>query len=269
MDEYLVTGAASGIGFATVTRLAGPAHRVWALDRDADRLERVLDAAALPNVERLVADVGDEASVESALRRVAADADHLDGLVNCAGIIPVAPFDQHSVLDWERSYRVNVIGTYLVLRASLPLLGAGEAASVVNLASMAAKIPGPYTVAYNASKAAVVSLTRSSAAALAPRIRVNAVCPGVVASPMYEAVDAQSPCARCPRDAPVRGEGRVGAGRTPRLRGRDRHRDRVPARPGRRLRDRRGRERLGRLRDALTPSSRRRHRIEVRPAPQQ
>lgn len=191
MGEYLVTGAASGIGFATATRLAGPAHRVWALDRDADRLERVLDAAALPNVERLVADVGDEASVELALRRVAAVADHLDGLVNCAGIIPVAPFDQHSVLDWERSYRVNVIGTYLVLRASLPLLRAGEAASVVNLASMAAKIPGPYTVAYNASKAAVVSLTRSSAAALAPRIRVNAVCPGVVASPMYEAVDAR------------------------------------------------------------------------------
>ena len=191
MGEHLVTGAASGIGLATVRRLAAAGHRVWALDHNPDRLERALEAAGLTGVGRLVSDVGDESSVESALRQVAADADHLDGLVNCAGIIPVAPFEQHSVLDWERSYRVNVIGTYLVLRAALPLLRAGQGASVVNLASMAAKIPGPYTVAYNASKAAVVSLTRSAAVALAPDIRVNAVCPGVVGTPMYEAIDAR------------------------------------------------------------------------------
>jgi NAD(P)-dependent dehydrogenase (short-subunit alcohol dehydrogenase family) len=191
MGEYLVTGAASGIGLAIVHRLAAVGHRVWALDLSADRLERALETAGLPSVEPLVSDVGDESGVQSALRRVAAAADHLDGLVNCAGIIPVAPFELHSVSDWERSYRVNVIGTYLMLRASLPLLRAGQAASVVNLASMAAKIPGPYTVAYNASKAAVVSLTRSAAAALAPDIRVNAVCPGVVDTPMYEAIDAR------------------------------------------------------------------------------
>jgi NAD(P)-dependent dehydrogenase (short-subunit alcohol dehydrogenase family) len=191
MGEHLVTGAASGIGLATVRRLAAAGHRVWALDHNPDRLERALEAAGLTGVGGLVSDVGDESSVESALRQVAADADHLDGLVNCAGIIPVAPFEQHSVSDWERSYRVNVIGTYLVLRAALPLLRAGQGASVVNLASMAAKIPGPYTVAYNASKAAVVSLTRSAAAALAPDIRVNAVCPGVVGTPMYEAIDAR------------------------------------------------------------------------------
>lgn len=190
MGEYLVTGAASGIGLATVHRLAAAGHRVWALDHDADRLERVLGTAGLPDVELLICDVGDESSVGTALQQVAAEAGHLDGLVNCAGIILVAPFEQHSVLDWERTYRVNVIGSYLMLCAALPLLRASRGASVVNLASMAAKIPGPYTVAYNASKAAVVSLTRSAATALAPGIRVNAVCPGVVASPMYEAVDA-------------------------------------------------------------------------------
>jgi NAD(P)-dependent dehydrogenase (short-subunit alcohol dehydrogenase family) len=191
MGEYLVTGAASGIGLAVVHRLIATGHRVWALDHNADRLERVLATAELPDVERLVCDVGDESSVAAALGQVAAKADHLDGLVNCAGIIPVAPFERHSVSDWERSYRVNVIGSYLVLRAALPLLRAGQGASVVNLASMAAKIPGPYTVAYNASKAAVVSLTRSAAVALAPGIRVNAVCPGVVGTPMYEAIDAR------------------------------------------------------------------------------
>ena len=191
MGDYLVTGAASGIGLATVRRLAAAGHRVWGLDRDADRLGRALETVEGAGVTGLVCDVGDESSVESALRQVAADADHLDGLVNCAGIIPVAPFEQQTVSDWERSYRVNVIGTYLVLRAALPLLRASRGASVVNLASMAAKIPGPYTVAYNASKAAVVSLTRSAAAALAPDIRVNAVCPGVVGTPMYEAIDAR------------------------------------------------------------------------------
>lgn len=191
MGEYMVTGAASGIGLAVVHRLSAAGHRVWALDHNVDRLDRVLATAGLPDVERLVCDVGDEASVGMAFGQVAAKADHLDGLVNCAGIIPVAPFEAHSVSDWERCYRVNVIGSYLVLRAALPLLRAGPGASVVNLASMAAKIPGPYTVAYNASKAAVVSLTRSAAVALAPNIRVNAVCPGVVATPMYEAIDAR------------------------------------------------------------------------------
>jgi len=191
MGEYLVTGAASGIGLATIRRLATAGHRVWGLDRDSDRLEQALAIGGLTGVQRLVADVGDESNVESALRLVAAEADHLDGLVNCAAIIPVVPFEQHSVSDWERAYRVNVIGTYLMLRAALPLLRASQRASVVNLASMAAKIPGPYTVAYNASKAAVVSLTRSAAAVLAPGIRVNAVCPGVVATPMYEAIDAR------------------------------------------------------------------------------
>ena len=191
MGEYLVTGAASGIGLAVAHRLAAAGHRVWALDNNAERLERVLGSPGLEAVETVVCDVGDESSVGASVEQIAAQTDRLDGLVNCAGIIPVAPFDRHSVSDWERSYRVNVIGSYLMIRAALPLCRAAHESSVVNLASMAAKIPGPYTVSYNASKAAVVSLTRSAAVGLAPDIRVNAVCPGVVATPMYEAIDAR------------------------------------------------------------------------------
>jgi 2-keto-3-deoxy-L-fuconate dehydrogenase len=191
MGEFVVTGAASGIGLATALRLARRGHRVWCLDRDGDRLAQALDVEPALATESLVADVADEASIERALASVASRCDRLDGLVNSAGVIPVAAFEASSVADWELSYRVNVIGTYLAIRASLPMLRRSPEASIVNLASMAGKLPGPYTSAYNASKAAVISLTRSAAAALAPEVRVNAVCPGVVTTPAYEKIDAR------------------------------------------------------------------------------
>ena len=191
MGEFVVTGAASGIGLATALRMARGGHRVWCLDRDADRLAQALDVEPGLATESLVADVADDAGVGRALATVASRCDRLDGLVNSAGVIPVAGFEAHSVADWELSYRINVIGSYLMIRSALPLLRRSPDASIVNLASMAGKLPGPYTAAYNASKAAVISLTRSAAAALAPAVRVNAVCPGVVATPAYEKIDAR------------------------------------------------------------------------------
>ena len=191
MGEVVVTGAASGIGLATALRMARRGHHVWCLDRDGDRLAQALEAEPGLETEPLTVDVADEASVERALATVASRCDRLDGLVNSAGVIPVAPFAAHSVADWELSYRVNVIGSYLAIRSALPMLRRSPEASIVNLASMAGKLAGPYTAAYNASKAAVISLTRSAAVALAPGIRVNAVCPGVVMTPAYEKIDAR------------------------------------------------------------------------------
>ena len=86
--------------------------------------------------------------------------------------------------DWEVELRVNLFGTYLMTKHAAPLMRAAGGGRIVNIASNAAKVPGPYSAPYNASKAAVISLTRSSARALAPDIAVNSICPGHVDTPM-------------------------------------------------------------------------------------
>src|SRR5215218_3811443 len=176
MGSFLVTGAASGIGLATARALAGDGHRVFALDLDADRLATAFDGLDGPRPEPFIADVADARSVAAALEAVAQRTTVLDGLVNSAGIILVVPFEDLTSDDWERIYRVNVVGTFLVLQAALPLLRGAASPAIVNLASQAGKIASAYTAPYNASKAAVISLTRSAALTLAPQIRVNAVC---------------------------------------------------------------------------------------------
>ncbi len=192
MGSIAVTGAASGIGLATVRRLHDAGHDVWCLDRDLERLtSAVSDLSQSPQMHVLGVDVADQSDVEAAFRDIrAGSGGRLDGLVNSAGVIALGRFEDLSLQDWEEMFRVNVIGSFLSIKTALPLLRAADAPSIVNLASMAGKLPGPYSAAYNASKAAVISLTRTAAFALAPAIRVNAVCPGVVRTPMYDKIDA-------------------------------------------------------------------------------
>lgn len=192
MGAIAITGAASGIGLATARRLYAAGHEVWCMDRDQERLASAVDD--LPQRSRihtLRVDVANQVEVESAFQQIrAGSVGRLDGLVNSAGIVVLGVFEDLAVEDWENAFRVNVIGSFLAIKAAVPLLRAADAGSIVNLASMAGKLPGVYSAPYNASKAAVISLTRTAAVALAPTIRVNAVCPGVVRTPMYERLDA-------------------------------------------------------------------------------
>jgi NAD(P)-dependent dehydrogenase (short-subunit alcohol dehydrogenase family) len=186
-----VTGAASGIGAQVAVDLAASGHLVWCLDREQSGLDATL--ARIRKVgsgEALALDVTDESQVIAVFQTIGQHSDgRLDGLVNSAGVVVVGPFEQLEVADWQRAFTVNVIGSFLTIKYASRLLRAAAPGMVVNLASIAARSPSLFTAPYNASKAAVLSLTRSAAVALAPGILVNSVSPGPIGTPMYQTID--------------------------------------------------------------------------------
>ncbi|MFF7681743.1 SDR family NAD(P)-dependent oxidoreductase [Microbacterium sp. NPDC007973] len=175
----LVTGAAGGIGRAAVQALAGEGAYVAAVDRDP----RVREVTATASV----ADLTDADAATSAVEDCARALGGLDVLVLAAGVSgPVGTaLEQTALADWERVFAVNVTGAFLALRAALPWLRASEAASVVVVASDSALVATAGMVPYGASKAALLQLARAASVELAPHgIRVNAVCPSIVDTPM-------------------------------------------------------------------------------------
>jgi NAD(P)-dependent dehydrogenase (short-subunit alcohol dehydrogenase family) len=200
----VVTGAASGIGAATARRLAADGFRVWLADLALDGAEAVAEELRRLGGDTMAVDldVGAPESVDSTFDLVMRTDRSIDVLVNSAGVVPVCRFEEATQELWELTYRVNVVGSYLCLKAALEGLRLAEhPARVVNVASGAGKMPGPFTAAYSASKAAVISLTRSAAIALAPDILVNSVCPGVIDTPMWKTIDASLAEAGAPASA--------------------------------------------------------------------
>lgn len=179
--EFLVTGAAGGIGAAVARQLLRAGGRVWCLDLPDAIAGKLEDLGAAGRAEPLPVDITDEAEVEKAIEAVGATTTGvLHGLVNTAAVGGVYKFESLTWEDWERELKVNVFGTYMMMRSCAPLLRASGAGRIVNFASNAGKVPGPVSAPYNASKAAVINLTRSAAKALAPEIAVNSICPGHV-----------------------------------------------------------------------------------------
>jgi len=193
-EAALITGAAGDIGAATARRLGESGSHVVVSDLDrgaAEALAGELRASGV-TATALPLDVADEESVASGIARVRERTGSLDVLVNAAGVVVVGEFDRFTRDEWLRVYEVNVYGSYLCLKHALPLLReAGRQARVVNVASGAGKRPGPLITPYGCAKAAVISLTRSAAAALAPDIRVNCVSPGIVEGEMWERLDSR------------------------------------------------------------------------------
>ena len=183
----VVTGAASGIGAATARRLAALGMRVSVLDVRVDAAG-ALAAEIGGDCRAVELDVTDAASV----RRAFGAMEELAVLVNAAGRVVVDAFEAFGEDDWRRTHEVNVIGTYRCMVAALGLLWAAPAPGrIVNLASAAGKRAAPLLAPYAASKAAVISVTRSAAVAWAPDVLVNCVCPGLVETPMWGAIDAR------------------------------------------------------------------------------
>ena len=179
-SRAVVTGAASGIGLATVALLAQQGARVGALDRPGSALEE--SVAKLPesaNVESRLVDVVEDAGVRAAITDLAEVFGGLDIVVNCAGVsLPAAIGDEDA---WEKTMQVNLHGVHRVVRASLPYLEQSDAARIVNVASTEALGAQPFVSAYTASKHGVLGLTRALAVELGRKgITANAICPGPI-----------------------------------------------------------------------------------------
>ena len=175
----LVTGGASGIGEATCRALTAAGATVIIGDVDLTRAERL--AMELRGSSVLMLDVGDEAAVKSAVDAI----DRLDILVNNAGIGLVGGIEETEAADFERLFRVNVVGLFLVTKAAMQKLLAAKGC-IVNIGSVAGLVGVKRRFAYCATKGAVVAMTRQLAGDYAGQVRVNCVCPGTVDTPFVE-----------------------------------------------------------------------------------
>jgi len=189
----LVTGAGSGMGRAIALRLAAEGGRVTASDVSAPGLEEVADRAReegwADRFHTSVLDVADEAAVDSVVAEVTSRQGGLDALVNAAGILRAAHTAECTTDIWDRVLRVNLTGTFLVIRAALPALLEAKGA-ILNFSSTAASFGHPYMAAYAASKGGVSALTQTLAAEYAKAgLRVVAVAPGGISTPMVDALE--------------------------------------------------------------------------------
>ena len=187
--NVVVTGAAQGVGLGIVEELLSQDANVVMLDRDGEALSASAGKAGATGggtVLSFAADVTDADGVGSAFASARDQLGPLDGLVNNAGIIRMGAASESTKDDWLSQMNVNVVGVANCCNAFREYSdGSG---SIVNIASNAGKVGYPNMAAYNASKAAVINLTRTLAAEWAPGINVNAVCPGGVLTPMLEHV---------------------------------------------------------------------------------
>ncbi|MEM7599131.1 MAG: SDR family oxidoreductase [Pseudomonadota bacterium] len=183
----LVTGGRGGIGRAICARFEREGAQVFAADLTAA-------GSLVPpeGVSRfLQLDVTSEDSVTAAMARVGDEEGRLDILVNAAGIEIEKTIEETSLDEWNQSFAVNVTGTFLTSKHALPLMraatGQGATASIINFGSYDGFIADPGLAAYCATKGAVHALTRAMACDHGPEgIRVNAVCPGYVDTPMLQ-----------------------------------------------------------------------------------
>ena len=184
-----ITAAGQGIGRATALAFAAEGAQVWATDINESALARL--AAEEPSIETRRLDVTERDEIET----FAGERGAIDILFNCAGHVHEGTILECDEAAWAGSFDLNATAMYRLIRAFLPAMIAAGGASIVNVASVASSVKGvPNRFAYGASKAAVIGLTKAVAVDFVKqRIRCNAICPGTVHTPSWEARAANAP----------------------------------------------------------------------------
>lgn len=199
-----VTGAAQGIGRAIALRLAQEGASVCVADVNQEKARATADELAGLGGRAIPVrtDVSDTGSVRDMVAKTVAEFGRLDIMVCNAGIIQVKPFFDITAEDWDRTLRINALGTFLSVQASArhmseqaPMGPGRPHGKIITVASVAGRYGAgsmaPLTPHYRASKAAVISLTQTAAFGLAPKVTVNAVCPGLVDTDMWAQIDRE------------------------------------------------------------------------------
>jgi NAD(P)-dependent dehydrogenase (short-subunit alcohol dehydrogenase family) len=184
--RILITGGAKGIGAATSARFLEEHARVVVMDSDKKGLRHI--KSQMPSLSGTICcDVSDAQAVAKAFEKLDVLLEGLDVLINNAGISQRISFLEISPEDWGRVLDVNLNGVFFVAQqAARRMLATGNGV-ILNMGSTNALMGYAHYASYNVSKAGVVELTRSMALELAPTIRVNAICPGFILTPMQEA----------------------------------------------------------------------------------
>lgn len=183
--RVVVTGGASGIGAATVARFLSEESRVIVIDRDQPAGAKL--KARFPTVESIVADVAEDREVFRAFEQIDLQLDGIDVLINNAGISLRHRFLDLSSAEWSQVLAVNLTGVFNVAQQAARRMVKAGGGVIINMGSTNGMVGHPLYADYNASKAGVIELTRTMALELAPTVRVVAVCPGYVLTPMQEA----------------------------------------------------------------------------------
>ena len=182
----IVTGAASGIGLATAKRLSSEGARVVIADLDEDKAQTAAQAvieAGAPDALACACDVSNEEQVKATVQKALEKFGRLDVVVNNAGLMVFKPLEEHEESDWMKIMHVDLLGAFFFTKQAF--LNMPHGGAIVNVSSIHAVETTPLVCSYAAAKAAVLSLTRSAAIEGRPKgIRVNAVLPGAVDTPM-------------------------------------------------------------------------------------
>ncbi|MFH1067556.1 MAG: SDR family oxidoreductase [bacterium] len=187
MPNVFLTGASAGIGLTTAKRLTGEGFQVWGTSRDISRLPN------LKNFHPLQLNLNDSQSIETAFRRALAEAGALDILINNAGCGYFAPLEHLSPEIWQEQLQTLLLGPLQLIRLALPVMKQKKGL-IINVASLAARFPLPFMSPYNASKAALHSLTQTLRLELGPRspVQVVELQPGDIRTPFHDSMRCQS-----------------------------------------------------------------------------
>ncbi len=191
----IVTGGASGIGFAIVTKFAGEGAKVAIVDIAGDKVEEAARKIRGSGGEAVAfqGDVTSRERIEEIASEVLKKYGRIDILVNNVGIYRGKPFWEEPLEFWELLFKVNVLGIVIPSQVIVPHMMERRNGVIINISSKAAIVGEPGHAAYSASKGAVLTLTRAMAVELAPyNIRVNAICPGPTETPLLFAVTDES-----------------------------------------------------------------------------